>query len=174
MYQAGGRALRIGGGHIGCARSRGDLGCSATGHVPSGLAGPGHGGGSMRSRAAILAVAVTAMLSAGPALASAAAPAGRGAGGNPAQAGVISTLAGGVGGPGSGPGVAVAAPCGVTFRAGSFYAGDSGSVRKVTQATAFLTTPAGTGTFGPLGDGGPATAASISPANLSGTCGVAV
>ena len=46
-------------------------------------------------------------------------------------------------------------------------------MRKVTQATAFLTTPAGTGTFGPLGDGGPATVASISPANLSGTCGVA-
>jgi hypothetical protein len=82
--------------------------------------------------------------------------------------GTVSTVAGGVGGPAKGTKVAIGAPCGVTLAAGSVYTGAAGTVRRV-SSTGQLTTPAGTGETGPLGDRGPAAKAS-----LNGACGVAV
>ena len=82
------------------------------------------------------------------------------AGAQPAVAGTISTVAGGVGGPARATGVPVTDPCGVAFADGLMYIADDQTVREV-NSTDRLTTPAGTGTIGPLGDGGPATAASL-------------
>jgi hypothetical protein len=79
--------------------------------------------------------------------------------GSPA-AGVISTFAGGVGGPGKGTTVATD-PCGVAFDGGYLYDTDLQKVRKVSLSTGSLSTVAGTGAIGPLGDGGPATKAAI-------------
>jgi hypothetical protein len=92
----------------------------------------------------------------------------RSAAGGALVAGDISTVAGGKG-PGPAPATSVAfSPCGVSFAAGSVYAAASATVRQVSQAGT-LTTPAGTGSFGPLGDAGLATRAS-----LTGACGTAV
>lgn len=82
--------------------------------------------------------------------------------------GVISTVAGGVGGPGPGRTVALHQPCGVSFAARRVYVADDTVVRVVSPQTGRLTTPAGTGAVSPLGDGGPAAGAGL------GTCGVAV
>ena len=82
-------------------------------------------------------------------------------------AGVITTVVGGVGGPARATQVELfnrssgGAPCGVSYSAGQLYIGDSVSVRRVNPSTDRLTTPAGTGRPGPLGDGGPATQASM-------------
>ena len=84
-----------------------------------------------------------------------------------ATAGVISTIAGGVGGPGKATKVALFNPCGVSFGAGRLYIGDN-SVRRVNPQTDRLTTPAGTGNTGPIGDGGPAAQAGLA------ACGTAV
>ena len=90
------------------------------------------------------------------------------AGGRAAQAGVISTVAGGVGGPAPARSLGVL-PCAVSLGNGSLYVADfGGSVRRVSPATDGLTTPAGTGAPGPLGDGHPATRTGVS------TCGTAV
>jgi trimeric autotransporter adhesin len=92
----------------------------------------------------------------------------RSAAGAALAAGDISTVAGGKG-PGPAPATSVAfSPCGVSFAAGSVYAAASATVRQVSQAGT-LTTPAGTGSFGPLGDAGLATRAS-----LTGACGTTV
>jgi trimeric autotransporter adhesin len=89
--------------------------------------------------------------------------------------GTISTVAGGVGGPGPATRVSVV-PCGVTYGGGRLYVADSagagvspsgGSVREVSPQTARLTTVAGTGAFGPGGLRGPAARAWVS------TCSVA-
>ncbi len=85
-----------------------------------------------------------------------------------AQARVISTVAGGVGGPARATKVA-SSPCGVSFSAGFLYVGAGAVVRKVSLRTDRLTTPAGTGSIAPLGDGGPAARAAVHD-----TCGVAV
>ena len=112
-----------------------------------------------------------ALASGGGRAASAGHPPRPAAAGHPARAaaaaGVISTLAGGVGGPGPARRVALPDPCGLAVAAGNLYVADRDSVRKVSGA-GFLTTPAGTGAFGLLGDGGPAVRATV------GTCGVAV
>ncbi len=124
----------------------------------------------MPSRCTVISGAVAIVLTAVTAAAAAAtAPrdGGRARGGQ-AAAGVISTVAGGVGGPGRATGVVVV-PCGVAFSAGFVYAGAGAVVRKVSLRTGRLTTPAGTGTGAPLGDGGPAARAA-----LQGACGVAV
>ncbi|HEY1915082.1 MAG TPA: hypothetical protein VGH27_05840 [Streptosporangiaceae bacterium] len=95
-------------------------------------------------------------------------------------AGTISTVAGGVGGPALGSTVALGGisfdACGVTYGAGSLYIGDHLTVREVDPVSGQLTTPVGTGGDlpdgsgdSPLGDGGPATAATLSYA-----CGVAL
>jgi hypothetical protein len=76
---------------------------------------------------------------------------------------MISTVAGGVGGPGKATSIALS-PCGVSSGSGHLYVEDYGlwdSVRKISQETDRLTTVAGTGAEGPLGDGGPATSASV-------------
>ena len=81
-----------------------------------------------------------------------------------APAGTITTIAGGVGGPAKATTVAVS-PCGARFAGGSLYVGDVTAIRQISPASDQLTTPVGTGSTTPLGDGGPATAAS-----LDGTC----
>jgi hypothetical protein len=83
---------------------------------------------------------------------------------------VISTVAGGVGGPARATRVALSLPCGVVFGAGHLYIADAGSVRRVDPHTDRLTTPAGTGAGAPLRDRRPATTASLS----TPTCGVTV
>ncbi len=90
-------------------------------------------------------------------------------GGRAVAAGVISTIAGGVGGPAKARHVGLPSACGVAFGAGSLYIGDGAAVRRVSPGSDELTTPAGTGSAAPLGDGGLAVRAALSSA-----CGVAV
>ena len=93
------------------------------------------------------------------------------AGGQPAGAaggaGVISTVAGGVGGPGQATQVDVNTPCGVSSGGGRLYVAAFSVVRQVNPATDWLTTPAGTPNA-PFGEGGPAASAGM------GACGAAV
>jgi trimeric autotransporter adhesin len=87
-------------------------------------------------------------------------------------AGVISTVAGGAGGPAKATKVALgnrfnnAGVCGVWFARGSLYVADGYAVRKVNPQTDRLTTPAGTNSPGRLSPRGLATRASLT------TCGV--
>jgi hypothetical protein len=74
--------------------------------------------------------------------------------------GIISTVAGGVGGPAKATTVAVS-PCGARFSGGSLYIGDLTAIRQISPASDQLTTPVGTGSINPPGDGGPATEASV-------------
>ena len=123
---------------------------------------------SRRTRSAqILCTGAAAALVVGTALASGAgaAVAPRGARAAPAP-GTITTVAGGVGGPGKATTVALRA-CDAFFQHGSIYVADGASVRHI-GPTGWLTTPAGTGTGGPPSNGGLATKAAVS------TCGVAV
>jgi len=86
--------------------------------------------------------------------------------------GAISVVAGGAGGPGLATTVALsntsaqARNCGVSYAGGSLYIGDSASVRAVSPGSDRLTTPAGAGATGPLGNTGPAARAA-----LLGACG---
>jgi hypothetical protein len=109
-----------------------------------------------------------------------AAPAGASPGAHRAAGGVITTVAGGVGGPGPALGVSLNSvnappiacgtppgPAGVAFSAGRLYVADA-SLREVNAQTDLLSTPAGTGAAGPFGAGGPANRASIV------ACGVTV
>jgi hypothetical protein len=128
--------------------------------------------------AALVAAALVAAALAGSGAASAAVahragePAART---GPPAAGTISTVAGGVGGPGGAARVALAfglSPealvCGVTFGAGRLYITTGETVRQVNPGSDQLTTPAGMGNTDPLGDGGPAAEAGMD------TCAVAV
>ena len=83
-------------------------------------------------------------------------------------AGIISTVAGGPGGPGNAAAVSLNTPCGVSFAPGHLYIASRQAVRQVSPRTDKLTTLAGTNSAGPAGDGGPAASASLN------TCGVAV
>jgi hypothetical protein len=82
-----------------------------------------------------------------------------------AATGDITTVAGGVGGPGAGTEVSLGSGqngvCGVSYSSGALYVADSQAVRKVNPQTGGLTTPVGTGSAGPLGDGGPAASATL-------------
>jgi hypothetical protein len=82
-------------------------------------------------------------------------------------AGVISTVAGGVGGPGTATGVAMV-PCGVSFADGHLYIGTGSAVRKMSTSSDRLTTAAGTGVTGQFGNGGPAAKASLNEACSAG------
>jgi NHL repeat-containing protein len=86
--------------------------------------------------------------------------------------GIISTVAGGVGGPGQATAVSLAdSPdelCGVGFGAGQVYAADADSVRAIDPQTGWLTTPAGTGVGALSSSGVPAIADGMELA-----CGVA-
>jgi NHL repeat len=123
----------------------------------------------MPAGSALVAVVMAGMLAGGGSAVAVARPGGPAVRGDAAGPGTISTVAGGVGGPARGTKVALSAPCGVAFADGFLYAGASGVVRKVSLRSGWLTTPAGTGVSGPLGDGGAASAAS-----LTSSCGVAV
>jgi NHL repeat-containing protein len=109
-------------------------------------------------------LAGTAVVGARPALAQAHQAGGWTASAVPAP-GIITTVAGGVGGPAVATSVDTGA-CGVLFAHGFLYVAAGGSVRKIDPRTDWLTTPAGTGALGPAGTGGPATRASL------GTCGL--
>jgi hypothetical protein len=117
--------------------------------------------------ARILFTGAAAALALGTALASgtgraAAAPQGTAA----TAPGTITTVAGGVGGPGKATKVALTA-CGVRRQGGSLYVADGPAVRRV-AANDQLTTPAGTGArIGPADSGGLATGANLD------TCAVA-
>jgi sugar lactone lactonase YvrE len=74
---------------------------------------------------------------------------------------VISTVAGGVGGPATATRVGLSYPTGVAFGAGHLLIANDRSVREVNPRTDRLTTLAGTGASGPLGDGQRATGASM-------------
>jgi hypothetical protein len=86
-----------------------------------------------------------------------------------AVAGDISTVAGGPGGPAKGTKIDLNLPCGLAYGGGAVYFGDFHDARKIVPQTGELSTPAGSGFSGPLGNGGPATSAYLSDA-----CGVAV
>jgi NHL repeat len=131
----------------------------------------GTGSSLRRGTPAIVAVGLAscAALAAGPPGAMAAAhPARAASRAHAATApGTITTIAGGVGGPGKATAVAME-PDGVAFADGDVYVADAGTglnggvVRKVSVMTDGLTTPVGTGVeggFGGDGDGGPATGA---------------
>ena len=83
-----------------------------------------------------------------------------------AVAGIISTVVGGVGGPGEATTIPLAEPYSVAYsaRTGDVYATSLDTVREVDPQTDQLTTVAGTNAVfgGPLGDGGPATSAALS------------
>lgn len=83
------------------------------------------------------------------------------------QAGVITTVAGGLGGPARASTVALFRPCGVSFGNGRLYIADEPVLRAVNPGTDGLTAAAG-GYFALLGDGGPATHATLD------TCAAAV
>ena len=128
--------------------------------------------GSMRSvPALVVTVLGLAALSGTSSAAAAGHPDGAAAAGagHATAAGLISTVAGGVGGPGKAHSVALGSLCGATFGAGRLYLADAWSVREMNPQTTWLSTPAGTGTGpGTLGDGGPASRADVY------TCGVGV
>jgi hypothetical protein len=108
---------------------------------------------------------ITALLSAG-ALAPHAPPAGTRPGHRAVVSG-ISTVAGGLGGPAKATHLAVSPDCHLAFRGGSLYLTGDGAVRRVSARTGWLTNLMGTGSVAPLGDGGPATKATVA------ACGVA-
>jgi hypothetical protein len=97
----------------------------------------------------------------------AAAPLQHGQGRGPGADGTISTIAGGVGGPGMGTKVGLDNPCGLAVSGSNLYLSSGDSVRKLAQHAGSLTTLAGTGAIGPLGDGGPAASATVDPCGLA-------
>src|ERR1700722_10749703 len=106
--------------------------------------------GRWSAAAALLALAVPLALTGGAGPADAA-----------PQAGDISTVAGGTGGPGLATQVGLPGDCGVSYGGGHVLIADGESVRSLTPATDQLTTPAGTGGAGEYGDDGPATSADM-------------
>lgn len=105
------------------------------------------GGGLRRGASALVAVALPVGALALGGTANAAARPGL-PGAARAPAGVITTVAGGVGGPAAATRVALNLPCGVSYGAAHLYIADTFSVRRVDPATGWLTTPAGA-TVGP-------------------------
>jgi len=110
--------------------------------------------------------------------ASAAGPAGSAPAAN--RGGIISTIAGGPGGPGPATSYSLS-PCDVHYARGSVYIGDGGLVRAVNVATDVLTTVAGNGANGPTSSGGPATGTAIGGTSFAeetdsvgNACGAAV
>jgi hypothetical protein len=114
---------------------------------------------SLGKRGRLLISAVVAVAVAGAALAGwlasrGAAPAELGRPGVPAP-GTITTVAGGVAGPG--PAASIAAGTGpISYAGGALYTGGQLVVRRIGARTGWLTTLAGNGTAGNYGTGGPA------------------
>lgn len=119
-----------------------------------------------RARLRYAAVAGLALVSAGLTGASAGAMAGAATAGA-VPGGTISTVAGGVGGPGPARSVAMSA-CGLKTAGAWLFIGTGSAMRRENIRTGALTTVAGNDAAGPTGDGGVATA------TASGACGVAV
>ena len=112
-------------------------------------------GGLPRRMSAVLAVAlVLAGANSAPAAA------GHTGGGSATAAGIISTVAGGAGGPAKATQVSLS-PYGVFNGTGGLYLADYGSIALVNPQTDQLTPVAGTGVPGPVGDKGAATRASL-------------
>jgi hypothetical protein len=131
------------------------------------------GSRALRRGLPALMVAAAAAVGAGPAAAAAdlgAARAGHGARGLRAgPAGVISTVAGGVGGPARATRVEML-PCGLAFRAGRLYVTDVlAGVRAVSLSSDGLTTPAGA-----VAAGGPPVGGALATHVGLGGCGVTV
>jgi hypothetical protein len=83
---------------------------------------------------------------------------------------VITTIAGGVGGPGPASEIP-AGGCVVTYAGGSLYAQSSaGAIRKISMITGQLSTVVGTGVVGPATDGVSGPASNLEPSS----CGLAV
>lgn len=74
--------------------------------------------------------------------------------------GTIMTVAGGAGGPGPARRLSLDT-CGLSYADGALYAGDGAVVRRIDARTGWLTTPAGDGTPGTRGNGGPAADAQL-------------
>src|SRR5215472_9743478 len=121
-------------------------------------------GAPVAGAAALGLAAVLASVLATGGSAAAAAPPTVAAAPPPGTAGIISTLAGGVGGPAAATSVSLT-PCGASFGGGSLYIADAETVRRVDPGTGRLTTPVGNGIGDPLGDRGLATRA-----GLANTC----
>ena len=111
--------------------------------------------------AAVAGLALAAACFAGPAGAARAAAGALPAGSLPG--GIISTVAGGAGGPGPADSIAVS-PCGVESAGGWLYIGDGSTVRRVSTATGGLTTVAGDNAAGPADNSGAATSSVLSQA----------
>jgi hypothetical protein len=79
------------------------------------------------------------------------------------RGGTISTIAGGVGGPGPATSVAIS-PCGVRWAGGWLYIGDGSTVRRVSAATDALTTVSGDNAAGPADESGTAAGRAVSQA----------
>jgi sugar lactone lactonase YvrE len=109
-------------------------------------------------RRAFPALVVAALAVAGPAASGQAAAAPHG---SAATAPVISTVAGGVGGPAKATTVHLPPPCGLAYRGGNLYSGDTGALRQLNTNTDQLTTLAGTEAAGPLKIGGLAASSSL-------------
>ena len=110
--------------------------------------------------ALVAAVLVAALAGSGPAAAAAWPGGARAAHAGPAAGGLITTVAGGIGGPARATTVALFRPCGVSFGNGRLYIADESVLRAVNPGTDRLTAAAG-GFFALLGDGGPATNATL-------------
>jgi trimeric autotransporter adhesin len=112
-------------------------------------------GGLARAGSALVAGVLVVGVLAGGGPAAAAAPTGGVGAAWPALAGpgVISTVAGGVGGPARATRVNVGDVGGVWFAGGFVYLGAGAAIWKVNPATDWMTTLAGTGEPGPLGLG---------------------
>jgi hypothetical protein len=102
---------------------------------------------------------------AGVAGAASAAGAGAGAPGS-VPGGVISTVAGGVGGPGLATSVAMS-PCGVRWAGGWLYIGTGSTLRRVSMSTDALTTVAGDNAAGPRDGSGDAAASTQGACNTA-------
>jgi hypothetical protein len=118
------------------------------------MAGIPSSGRALAMAAGLLCLAALAGAGWAPALAAARPP-------HPAASGVISTVAGGVGGPAPATDVSLDTLCGVSFGGGALYAVTDHAVRKISPSTGGLTTPAGTGVFSPAGNRGPAVKAGV-------------
>jgi NHL repeat len=139
----------------------------------------GHGSPFLRhGTLAVLAMGAVLVAGGGVAMAAPRAGAGHHAASQARAAvagGIISTVAGGVGGPGLATKIALTSnngPTGATdlsdvaIAAGHLYIADD-SVRQVSVQTDMLTTLAGTGAAGPFGAGGAAASASIGAAGVA-------
>jgi len=91
--------------------------------------------------------------------------------GGPAP-GTITTVAGGVGGPGPATSIPLGI-CPISAAGNALYTGDGAVIRRIDTRTGWLTTPAGDGTSGTRGNGGPAADAELNGAGGLNQCGTA-